>query len=505
MSRLARTSSLVTVLVAVLADAAWLLHLVGARLVDEDGAIYWFAARELVRLRFHEPFFYGQPYHHLGEAFVAAPAVVAGLPPWIVLPAVSALVGLATWAVLARLAWRRGAFGLALLLLGAPLLLPVGYAILQQRFFGAGLLLVALGLLSADAGSSAWRGALAGFLLALGPLLVPNAAPLAAVGLAWLAVARMDRPPWRWLLAGAVAAAALHGLGRTFYRLDPGWALHPAPAVIPDWSSFATGITGLGRHLGRLTPGLLLRPEVLLASTAIVALVAAARKRWEVAAPAATLLCVTLLALSVGKVHDGTPSVFFAFERSFLGLPLGLGIVAIGSVGAGIWRGGTSTRAVVACSVVLLCAATWRWTFLAREVAAERAVPVSVLDLREVPAVAARCSAIASAARSEGAGLVVFQGSRTLAYACGALADDRLTTLFPAYERRTWILRDEARRQRDTVLFPDADPARLCGAVQARLPAASCQFGPAGTMVVRMPPTSAVELLRILGLPVRPF
>ena len=144
MSRLARNLSLGAVLVAALADAVWNLSLTGVRLVDEDAAIYWYAAREFARFRFREPFFYGQAYHHLGESLVAAPAVAAGLPPWIALPAVSMLIGLATWAVMARLAWRRGAIGLAILLLGGPLFLPAGYAILQQRYFGLGLLLVAI-------------------------------------------------------------------------------------------------------------------------------------------------------------------------------------------------------------------------------------------------------------------------------------------------------------------------------------------------------------------------
>ena len=429
----------------------------------------------------------------------------AGLPPWIALPAVSALVGLVTWAALARLAWRHGAFGLAVLLLGGPLFLPPGYAILQQRFFGLGLLLVALGLIAADAPTSARRSVFAGFLLSIGTALVPNSVVLASVGLAWLVVAQQGEFRWRHWLIGSFAGAALYGIGQLFYVLDPAWTVHPAPALHLGWAPLLTGIFNLERYMGRVTPSAFLHPGFLLAAMGAVAAAGAARRRWEMAAPAGILAAVAIMALAITKVHEGTPSVFFAFDRMFLGVPLGLGIVAIGAAGPGSRRSPTSAKVVMACGLVVLGAAVWRWTSLPRDVAAEHSSHRTVLNLGDVPGAVAACHVAEAAAKAEGADLVVFLAHRSLAYACGALAYGRITTLYPPYERRTWIIRDEARRQREVIVVPDVDVDSVCEAVLKRYPLASCGVGAQGALVVRMESVSVVDFVRSIGVPVRKF
>jgi hypothetical protein len=115
------------------------------------------------------------------------------------------------------------------------------------------------------------------------------------------------------------------------------------------------------------------------------------------------------------------------------------------------------------------------------------------------------CAAAEAAAKAEGTDLVVFLAHRTLAYACGALEYDRIKTIYPHYERRTWVIREEARRRRDLILVPDVDVESVCATVLERIPGASCGTGAGGFMVVRMPPMSVVDFARSIGVPVRRF
>ena len=489
-------------------DAWRTLSLVGFSHLDEDVAVYWYAAVEFAHLRFREPFFYGQAYNHLGEALLAAPLVAMGVPLWIGPVLVSTAIGLAPWGALALLAWRRGAVGLAVLFLGAPTLMPVGYTILLGKFFGFGLFAVALAMLAADFARSPGLRLAAGFLAALGVGVVPNAALLAVVAVAWMfvSVPHGDRAGRvRLVVLGLAGGAGVVALGRLFYILRPPWNLHPSPALEFHWTLLVDGMIHLSRHLGRVTPTVFAHPAVPLLAVAGVAIMAARRYRWEAAAPAFSLLAIVPTALAVGKVHEATPSVFFAYERMFLGVPLALGVIALATVGAGLWRGGASARSVIIATAVVVAAGLFKQASLETEVASELRIPQGVLSRVEVVDMRATCDAVERAARATGAGLAVFLVDRTPAYACGALAYGKLTTIFPSYERRTWILQEEAVRPRDALLLVDVDPEAACRRVALLEPGALC--GPVGAemVVVRYRARSAIDFLRSLGVDVRRF
>ena len=74
-----------------------------------------------------------------------------------------------------------------------------------------------------------------------------------------------------------------------------------------------------------------------------------------------------------------------------------------------------------------------------------------------------------------------------------------------AYERRTWLLLEEARRTRDRLLLTDVSPDEACARVQARIPGATCTPAAAETVLVQLPPESSLAFARAYGLAVRPF
>ena len=75
---------------------------------DQDQALLWYAAREFLHGRFHEPCFYGQDYNTCIESYLAAPLLICGLPYWVALPVVTVVLGLLPFYLMAWMAWRRG-------------------------------------------------------------------------------------------------------------------------------------------------------------------------------------------------------------------------------------------------------------------------------------------------------------------------------------------------------------------------------------------------------------
>ena len=491
--------------VATALDALRSLQEVGFHYLDEDVAIYWYAAQEFAHFRFREPFFYGQTYNQLGESLLACPLVGVGVPPWIALPAISMAVGLAPWVILTRIAFRRSAWGLGLALLGAPLVMPVGYQILLSRFFGIGILLVSSGLLVADSSRGTYRWFVAGLLFGLGSLAIYNAVLLAAVVIAWLATTSLrGARAWAALVGGLATATSLWGLGQLFYVLNPGWVVHGAVSLEFRPALILEGLQNLPRHLGRVTPSVFLHPAVLLIVVLLVILAAAWRRQWSVLAPAGAVVAGVIGILMFAGAYNSSPSVFYAYERMFLGLPPALGVVALAGASAKLWPGGTSTRGVLLCAVSVLALAIPKELVLKERASLEFWMPQDRLMQSDVENVRRTCASVEGDARRSDTDLAIFS-NRTYAYACGALAYGRLTTLFPPYERRTWLLTEEKSRVRDRVILAGVQEQATCNWVAQRVPGSTCRIGEEGNVAVRFSSSSVIDFAELIGLEVRKF
>jgi hypothetical protein len=97
---------------------------------DEDQAVLWNAANDLLHGWIPEPCFYGQSFNSCVEGLLAAPLVLLHVPYWIAVPTITIVLGLFPFLLMAWFAWRRGQSWLAALALLVPLALPVRYAIL---------------------------------------------------------------------------------------------------------------------------------------------------------------------------------------------------------------------------------------------------------------------------------------------------------------------------------------------------------------------------------------
>ncbi|HVX84632.1 MAG TPA: hypothetical protein VH253_07435 [Phycisphaerae bacterium] len=115
---------------------------------DEDQAIMWYGAWELMHGRIPEPCFFGQAYNSVLEGWLAVPLIWCGVSYAVAVPLVTVVLGLLPFLLLAYAAWRRRQSVVAGLALAVPLVLPTRYAMMtgMPRGFVTG---VAVGAVSA--------------------------------------------------------------------------------------------------------------------------------------------------------------------------------------------------------------------------------------------------------------------------------------------------------------------------------------------------------------------
>lgn len=97
---------------------------------DIDQVLMWNGAIDYSKGIFHEPFFYGQAYNFMLEAFLAVPLLWGGMLVYEALPTVSTFLSVLPLVFLSVFLLRKKHFFWATLCLVFPLLLPIEYSLL---------------------------------------------------------------------------------------------------------------------------------------------------------------------------------------------------------------------------------------------------------------------------------------------------------------------------------------------------------------------------------------
>lgn len=504
----------VGLVVLLLAGRLRLLAQFGVPWTDEDQSLLWYTARELAAGRVHEPYFYGQPYGSWLEALLAAPAIAVGRSARVALPAAASLLGTVPWLVFAAVAWRtaRRLTTVAILAAGVGLALEGSMLATMPRGLVPGIALGSLGTAAV-----LWRPSSRAALAAFGLLLVVAASFNLGSGLITGPVAvhvvLSARPrQWRRLApvgGGLAAGAVLHLSAQAFYRANPSYDVHGTPTFSFDAGRMIENLGDLDRYLTAYAPEAARHVLVpVLLTLAVAALVVWRGRTLRVAAAAATAVVLSVVLLGTAKANDGTASIFFPYSRVYLGLPWMLCALAL-LPGGRIERPHASPGLTGVVAAVLAAAGTASFvvqqatltTRVERLVAAADGVPpvvpVATGDLLR------RCELRRQLAVRHDVDIVVERYDRTAAYGCDAVFGDRLTTLFPEYERRTWLLEDAERRRVDRLLVSGFD---ACPATDPAPSASTCAVVDAGErlVLVRGSARTVTAWAVDLGLPVRP-
>ncbi len=473
---------------------------------NEDFTLLWAAARSWGGLQMRQPNFWGQSY---GTTFEAIPVEVlraVGVGPGLGLPLVVAVAHVASWWIPAAVAWRRGRRVLACVAFAAPVLLTTEYVIAASVYsvvVGRVLAAVAAALVLAWSSRRVPVAVAAGLaLLAVqfDASTVLLTLPVCVYGV--LTLLQASRHRVRDL--GALVLAAVPGLlwylyTTRWYRRHPADALHKAPSLTPTLRILTDNVGHPGRLFGHFAPELFRWPVLVLIVIVLVVVRNLATRRLPVVVASLGFVIALLFAASIPKSTDELPTVYFLAARTVLTLPLGLWFLL--AVGPPVrWSVRTSRRvlaAVVALTVVTgaVRLATWDTRGAPMRRTAEHA---PAYPLTKVSAIERLCAAVGDAARTSGARFAFYR-ERTRAYACSGLLGDDITSIFPEYERRSWLLRAAAQPAEGRVLTVGARP-QAC--VDGTL---TCRYLPHGITVVPITGGSPLATASRAGFFVRPF
>lgn len=481
----------------------------GLRYVDEDQALMWVTAQDLLHGRVFTPHFYGQAYGGWLEALVSVPLLAAGAPLRTALPAVATVMGVLPCLLFAAAAWWRRAPLLAAAILTGTLLLTTEAVVVTS--FPWGLMPAAL-LASGGIALVLRRGPRVGTLIVFAVLaalaMSINLMSLLISAPALIFFAARYRLRW-WvslpLLIGLQTGIALHVLTGVFYADHPSYRFHN------QWELRLSGgvLVGNLSHLDRLLGpfGLVVAsPAVPLALLAAGAVVLAVRQRLPGLLAGLAAVGLVVATLAAPKSTDGTNSVFFPYFRLYLVLPAAIAGLFVLAVRDERLRPGL-TRAT---AVALLVVATAGFMFQQARLNAETAgLVASELRWRNRPArtvaeVRAQCRRADALARENDAGLIVYTDDRLASYLCGAELYERAATIYPPYERRTWRLVEESTKPRTVMLLTGAGGG-ICDRAAPWVSSCSVVDEELGVVVLRFPPQPVLDLVRRLDIAVRPF
>ncbi|MCB0793489.1 MAG: hypothetical protein KDB88_02030 [Flavobacteriales bacterium] len=455
-------------------ERAWVLWRFAFRHVGIDDALIWSIARDYGEGIFREPFMYGQNYNLMLEALVAAPFVSLGGDPWIVLPIVTALMALAPFWSWSFWCLRQGSLWPATILAATPLMLPVEWGMLTSmtRGFVDGLALLALLPWTLNWRSAPARAYVSALVLSWAALCNPNMFLPGVVFAIYLVTC--DARTWKFWVAGmlgALPAAAFHVIGTAYFSERPSDLVHH---IRPDelswsWDYFREGISDLHEHLDHLFwslgwDGLELGVVLLLPLLLLLR-----QRRWPVATFIGIPLLLGILALGMGKTHDGCASLFYPLARMYLGLPL---IIALAWSLVLVRR---PISFIPLTTLLFVCIISVGWKAYALPEAIQKALAEQECGfVREEPIdmVRQQCLELTQAANAVDADVVVpipwpdlrkdhrthFQ-AHFICYACQELVPGFPPVLGAGFDRRAWNRNALETGPAGTVLFVGGHPS----------------------------------------------
>lgn len=497
------------VAVLVLVQQAWLIVGWFKEFVSDDWALLWAAADSWGRWQPEQPNFWGQAYGSTLESVPTQILHAAGVGYPLALPIVLTGAHLASWWIPGAAAWRRGHRFLALLAVAMPSLLSTEYVVAASvygtaagRFLGA--VALALVILFPDRVrwvAAAFALAACAFLVDASSLLMT--APACVYGLV-RCVPQAREDGWRRTTIVFLLALTPVGVWVAFvgwwYGQHPTDAMHPTAPFDPRWEILTDNLAHPERMFGPYALELLRQPYTVVAVVAVLGALVLYQRRLAPILALTALVVVTALLVSLGKTYDGLPSVYYLAARLLLPLPMGIWFVAccVEPLPVTVRR---SRWPVIVLVAVVGLTASWRvitWSDRGGALEAQAIASDSMYPQLPVDRMMPLCDRVRDAAVLAGTNIAVFE-DRIAAYGCAAVVGPSLTTVYPEYDRRRWVLESLDRPQDvDVVLYVGQAPGQ-CNAGE------TCTELVPGIWAITLAGRTPIQLIRDLGLPVRTF
>jgi len=479
---------------------------------NEDNALIWAAAVDYGNLEFRQPNSWGQFYIAIVEAAPTWLLMTLGAHPGTALMVTITVLATAGWVALAIAAIVRREWTLATLAFGIPVVLGLQYAAFAQTYgaqAGRTLAAAAVALLLVRRRASGAR--LAVFVFCAGLCLAwldPSTGILLAPVLVWLALRRDWRRRWPAAVIGAVPAGVI-ALGiRVFNARHPEYEVHPRPRTTPSVSQFMTNVEALPDALALYAPANRVTGVLVAVGLVLIAVAVRRSRSLPVVGAALTFAVVFVVAFATPSITDGFGEPFFPWGRTLMSMPAAVWFIAFVAITAvpDARRGRRLRSLLLAVTALAVLTATYSNVLGFNRTAdalASAGLTQRLVVRNTVESIDRRCDGLAESAGLAGADVVAIyaESDRALAYACPVLHPG-LTAVFPPYERRVWILKEQAARPEPSRFLLIGVGGEPCAA----FPKVTCVpvGGPAPGWLVESP-LPMPQTLEALGLPVQAY
>ncbi len=490
--------TLIIIIAILIFYKTWVLNSFGLKFYDSDEAIMSCGAYDYSRGDFHTPGFYGQSYNPMFESLVAVPFLWMGLKAYIVLPFISSLLSLSPYIILTWLTYRRGLYATSLIILAIPFALPVEYDFITSlsRGWVGGIFVASLAFFSLSGEGSRFKYSWFGFISILAFLIGSGSIFILVPTFIFFAFIHYKESKfWIYLLIGAIPALVIVGLFFSFYLGHPNENLHKIELVI-SLNNLYKGLSMMVELFKNVT--LMMIPPIML--YLVIPVISAIwfiykRKYPEVLAIIGFLI-VFLFSLTMSKVYDGTDSVFYSYSRAFLGLPIVLGLL--------LSRFELKAVSVYSYLPAILVGFLAYKAYLFPVAIAEAQKSDSVVTVADIDIFLNDSHKLSQLCKEKKVDLVVVNNHwfyDHFTYGSPSIEANFPLTLRPAYERRTWRLKEESKKINKTILL--IDRGRDISQDSTLNISAVPNFE--GYFIISNNQTNTIDLLKHLQIPIREF
>jgi hypothetical protein len=412
----------------------------------------WYGAKEYAEGKFHEPYFFGQPYNTMLESLASVPLLSCGASYPVALTCTMSLFTLIPFILISIILFRRKKNIQSFIVLSIPLLLPNEYGMITAISRGCvtGSFIATFAILTIYF-ENKFRFLLFGLFSVLALWATSNSiVVLFPVGVWLLAENFRDKNFYLLTFFGAIPSALIWYFANRFYVIHPEYIIHNSwpldfslGRIKPhNWNDLFNYVTPIFWRVGCLI-------FPILVSVGIVLL---RQKEKQAAIGVFSGALFLFFTLTINKVHDGYPTVFYSWGRMFLAIPLLLAVF----LGRLHFPKLTFRTLCTFLLIPILCFTIKSSTIakdVHREIVEKSEHNMYVSDISHLQLL---CDTISEVSKKYKIDLIAVGYHHTkhlINYGCPCLRNDFPPTFEPIDDRRTWLLKELDSKIPKTILF----------------------------------------------------
>jgi hypothetical protein len=448
--------SVIALIVLLLCTKVFVLIFFSSKYTDQDQVVMWLGAKEMGNGNFHEPCFYGQSYNSMLESLFAVPLIKASVPYHIALPVITSILSLFPWILLGLLFMKRNENMKAMICLLFLLFMDIEFDIITSmpRGWVTGIFMVSLALPAYFNAKKTWAWLVFGFCATAGLWLSQNSIYLTAFIGYYLLIENWKKPRfYLTMIIGAIPPAIWWYFVHHYYIIHSGYNVHELVQLKFSLQQFTGSFNNLDFYFKQL--GLVSKVSGWFTFFVTLPLIIYlfVRRKFKDGIIFLFLWCCFLLSLGISKVGDSHDSMFLSGSRFFLAFPFILCLILVSAFSENNKFRMLLSRWSIPAVIIVIGFKVF--TMFSSYPDIEKLGRLQWVAVEDVNLLKNSCNEIQLLSKETNSSIIIFESDsdQLLNCACNCFDENFPSTLFPKYERRTWILKAEMDSIHQNVLF----------------------------------------------------